>query len=98
MRKTPAMDTSTWTPWQRLRSLAAVEAIQRGEIRVALACGWCGSEGVTQVVDATEGQCLDCLACGRLTTIKTAHVLRKQKLRAIIVKGIEPELAGRRDA
>jgi hypothetical protein len=79
------------SPHQRLRSLAAAEAIKEGKIRVPLTCSWCNGEGTIPLSDTQLGECLQCLSCGRLTTVHAAHALRKQKLKAIIISGIDIE-------
>lgn len=69
---------------QIARRQAALQAIREGRIRVPLTCGFCQSESVTQAKDD-----LECLQCGRLTELRTAHTIRRQKLAAILRDGVD---------
>jgi hypothetical protein len=80
------------TPWQRLRSLEAIQALKEGRIRAPITCGFCQSTSVQHTMTELKPfePALRCVTCGRLTTVATAKRLRQQKLRAIIVEGIDP--------
>lgn len=80
------------TPWERLRSLEAIQALKEGRIRVPITCGFCQSESVQRTTTEIRPfvPALRCITCGRLTTVATAKRLRQQKLRAIIIEGIDP--------
>lgn len=90
------------SPVQRARMKAAAVAVQRGDVKIPLACGWCNSHSIVQE-DNTDtpkdprGRHLECLSCGKATSIETAKRLRRQKLAAFIRKGIDIDLPGRED-
>ena len=82
----------------RRRSQDAAEAILRGDISVPLRCGHCQTPSV--VPDYEAGTSIDdspskptnlrCLQCSRLTSIRSAHTVRKQEIQMIIQAGIDP--------
>lgn len=85
------------TPVQKMRSVAALKAIKSGAIQVPVTCGWCGST----VVDLRKSQdeltqsrreMYHCSMCGKLTRVETARSIRRQKIRQIILDGIDPRM------
>lgn len=84
------------TPYEKLRSKLAAQAIARGEIKVPIRCSWCRSESIDfdrskdAERDPDGGPLMICVSCGRSTTKATARTLRRQEMRAIIAAGIDP--------
>jgi len=90
---------------QKARSLEAARQIQSGEVQIPLACGHCNNQSVIEerqplsVLVSYDPDALNrgssytkvlrCLACGRLTSVATAHVLRRQKIVAFIRNGVD---------
>lgn len=85
---------------QRARSLEAIRQIQRGEVTFPLCCGHCMSTSVVQERRAArEGAgvvhyrtVLACLSCSRETTLQTAHLIRRQQMKAFIREGVDIDL------
>lgn len=90
---TPRDQFAKLTPYQKLRAVEALRKIESGEIKVPLACGWCESTAIAKVLEPDEHglmvQMFHCQACARHTKIETAHALRKQKIRKIILEGVD---------
>jgi hypothetical protein len=92
-------DRDEASPVQRARMRAAAVAIQEGRIEVPLACGWCNGHSVVREQNQDtpkdpRGVHLECLSCGKATSMETARRLRRQKIAAIIRKGIDIDLPG----
>ena len=69
---------------QRARQREALRQLDNGTLQVPLACQFCHGG----VVDAGKDG-LECLQCGRLTGLATAHQIRRQKMAAIIRRGVD---------
>jgi hypothetical protein len=76
------------------RSIAAAQAIARGEIQVPLRCGHCRTPSVVEDYDRDDlaqlAPRVRCLQCGRTTLVREAHKLRRQEMRMIISAGVDP--------
>lgn len=83
------------TPLQRARMLAAAQAVRDGSHREPLVCAECRSASIHDdgetILDlrGVEIASYLCVACGKRTSVRFAHVDRKQRIRAFIAKGID---------
>lgn len=88
------MSDEAHQPWQHqdlpalqeARRREAARQIRDGLIVVPLSCGRCQS---TSVLEEADGRAFTCLTCAQRTSLETAHMIRRQKIREIIQRGAD---------
>jgi hypothetical protein len=99
---TPSDEFKDLTPHQKLRSLEAIKQLKSGQIRrPRLCCGWCQSTSIEGIVETLpvrlpdgtfstkDEELLHCLACSNYTRPRTAKTIQIQKIRRIILDGVD---------
>lgn len=77
-------------PYQRLRSIAAYNAIRDGRIKVPIVCGQCQSPSVMPDEGTDhDPNTLICLKCGAKTKTLAAREVRRRKVKQIVNDGID---------